>query len=445
MKISFMLLLAFVAFVSAGSAWASKDGSYSSRLSARMSPNDYLMRSHGEHRDPVFDKFKVVNVGATVGVGSDCGKINFQSTIQSSLQNVLDLKYFGEVGMGIIGAGPMLATCYLSPTWCAILKHSQLSANFLSQMRLNQCSIVDKYVDSRVEDYYQERQSCVKKAIQNKGGNLESAMDSCNSGDDFSRNLTSWSGDGGGGASNDTNRLIGSSAKWAGLDQPANQGALNLVKSFVGDTVLTKGKVSVDFGPRQVALTPRTYLQSLQKSSYEGLCEKIIKRIEGAGPEASVDRLVSDGELKNLSPNSDEPMIDRQTIRALALMPPNQRHLSCRKLSDSLANHMFSADVNRSVDLLTTLSQNPNLPPHRKKELEEKRQALKDSVEVTLALQKEQNDPVNQIQAQIIEQGQRLERQGVETVLDHDAEASQVDRVRARYMDCSDETFCEGR
>jgi hypothetical protein len=64
----------------------------------------------------------------------------------------------------------------MSPTWCAILKHTQVNANFLSQMRLDQCALIDKYTDSRTEDYYRERQDCVRQKIADNGGDLENAM-----------------------------------------------------------------------------------------------------------------------------------------------------------------------------------------------------------------------------------------------------------------------------
>lgn len=48
-----------------------------------------------------------------------------------------------------------------------------MSANFLTQTRLSQCQIIDKYVDSRVEDYYRERQSCVQQSIQRNGGDMD--------------------------------------------------------------------------------------------------------------------------------------------------------------------------------------------------------------------------------------------------------------------------------
>ena len=147
--------------------------------SGRFQPDDYLMKSFNEHHDPIFDNgTQVIDLGVNLGIGSDCGRVNFEGTMKSTLKNLLDSKYYGDVGRNIIGASPMLLTCYMSPTWCAILKHTQVSANFLSQMRLDQCALIDKYTDSRTEDYYKERQDCVRQKIADNGGDLESAMGS---------------------------------------------------------------------------------------------------------------------------------------------------------------------------------------------------------------------------------------------------------------------------
>jgi hypothetical protein len=61
-------------------------------------------------------------------------------------------------------------------------------------MRLDQCALIDKYVDNRTEDFKKERQSCVHQAIQRNGGNMENAMKECQSGSDYSVDLANWAG-----------------------------------------------------------------------------------------------------------------------------------------------------------------------------------------------------------------------------------------------------------
>ena len=217
-------------------------------LSGRLSPSDYLLGSQEQYRDSIFDTQKPIDLNASIGVGSDCGKMNFQATLQSSLQNMLNAKYFADIGKDILPGATMLTICYFSPTWCAILKHSQLNANFLSQIRLDQCALIDKYVDSRVEDFYQERQTCVHRAIDSNGGNMDQAMESCQGNNFWNADLTNWAGSKNGEKAS-TNRLIDSSAQWAGMNGPESTGTMNLLKAFVGDTVVSRGSVSVEYGP----------------------------------------------------------------------------------------------------------------------------------------------------------------------------------------------------
>lgn len=412
------------------------------KFSSRLKPSDYLLGSQEQHRDPVFDKYRTVELGVNLGVGSDCGRIDFKTTLQSSLQNILDTKYFGSMGRDILAGSPMLLTCYFSPTWCAILKHSQVSAHWLSQLRLDQCSIIDKYTDSRVDDFYQERQSCVRKSIDKNGGNLEQALERCSGNNVWKGDLANWAGNKSGEKAS-INRLIESSAKWAGMDGPESKDTLGLLKSFVGDTVVSRGNVSVEYGPRQTPLTPGTYLQSLEKATYSKLCLGLVHKIEEAGDGVSLDRVIHEEDLKGISPNTDQLLVDRQTLRSLAYMSSKQRSRACKKLSDAIALTVFSTDVNRALDVLTTLSQNPNLPPNRKQEIETKRKALKDQIEMTVSLQRERNDPVNTVLSQINSEGQALQSEAVRAELSTDEQTTRTKRLQSDFMDCSDPMWCQ--
>lgn len=413
------------------------------RQSTQLYPSEYLLQSREPRHDPVFDHARTIDLSATVGVGSDCGRIDFKSTLRATLNNVLDTKYFGDMGKDILAASPMLLTCYFSPTWCAILKHSQISAHWLSQMRLDQCSLIDKYTDSRVEDFYQERQGCVRQAIERNGGDMEAAMQSCNGNSLWKADLSNWAG-GRTGDKVSSNRLIDSSAKWAGMSNPESQGSLDLLKGLVGDTIVSKGSVSVEYGPYKAALTPRTYLQSIEQTTYDKLCGGIVKKVVDAGDSVNVDQAVSDEELRSLSPTTkDALLVDRQTIRALMYMGPRQRQAACQKLSDAVALTIFSTDINRSLDILTTLSQNPNLPDNRKKEIETKRRALKEQVDTTVTLQRTRSEPLNQVLSQINETGGTLESEAIGQGLSRDASAERGEANTHELMNCSDGVMCE--
>jgi hypothetical protein len=169
-KIFLVLGLIFVQVAQAG------DSDFSYRNRSELRANDYLFQQQALKKDPIFDEYRTVDLGINLGIGSDCGRVDFKNTLQATLKNILDSRYFGDMGKDIMAGSPMLLACYFSPTWCAILKHSQINANFMSQMRLNQCALMDKYTDSRVQDFYEERQTCVHREIEKNGGNIESAI-----------------------------------------------------------------------------------------------------------------------------------------------------------------------------------------------------------------------------------------------------------------------------
>ena len=59
-----------------------------------MSSSDYLFKERSKQSDSVFDNYQTVDLGFSLGVGADCGKVDFKSTMQASLKNLLDAKYF---------------------------------------------------------------------------------------------------------------------------------------------------------------------------------------------------------------------------------------------------------------------------------------------------------------------------------------------------------------
>lgn len=426
----FLLILSALAPMTARA-----DSRFQSRYSSHLTPEDYLLGSHGEHKDDLFEKSRVIDLGVDLRIGSDCGRIDFGGTLRSTLKNLLDSRYFGDLGRNIVAGSPMLLTCYMSPTWCAILKHTQINANMLSQMRLNQCSIIDKYTDSRVEDFYRDRQACVRRQIDANGGDLENALQHCQN--TFDVDLANWSG----GGRTSTNKLLQSSADWARLPSGA-ESSLNLIKAMVGDTVISRGQVSVDYGPRRMNLSPRTYLLGLENQTYEKLCKDMMAKADSS-PSESLDKLISTKKLKDLDVDAENIVLDRQTLEALSALPIARRNVACRKLSDAFALSIYTRDMNRSLDVMTTLTQNPNLPPHRKEELEQKRKALKEQIEMSLDLRKEKNEPLNRVLAQINEEGERARSQWMEEVFLHDANHQASKRGEHSLMDCADGVLCE--
>ncbi len=421
------------------SGWAALDD-FSYRNQSEFKAHDYLFQRQDLRRDPVFDDYRTVDVGVNIGVGSDCGRVDFRSTLQASLRNILDSRYFGDMGKDIIAGSPMLLACYFSPTWCAILKHSQINANFMSQMRLNQCSLMDKYTDSRVQEFYEERQGCVHREIERNGGNIESAMQTCNSSRMWDSDITNWSGSKYGEKSS-SNKLIASSARWAGLDTPAAAGTLNLVKNLVGDTVLSRGRVSVEYGDKPFGITPRTHLAGIEREVQDKLCEQLLTKIDAVGSQGA-NAIIRGADLESITGTKDQALLDRQTLRNLAVMPYKARALYCQRLASSIAVARFSEDMNRSLDVLALASQNPNLPERRKKEIEDKRDALKNSVEVTLELQRERNSPLNEVVAKINQEGEGLHLELSRERLTRDRTELDAESARSRFFDCADGVLC---
>ena len=392
----------------------------------------------------MFDNYVTIDMGADLSINSDCGKINIVGTYRSALKNLLDAKYYGKIGTSILKASPMLLTCYYSPTWCAVLKHTRIAANFLSQLRLDQCSLIDKYVDKRAEDFYKERQTCVHKAIEKNGGNLEEAMDKCGNSAIDSFDLANWAGKENG-EKKSSNKLVEDSLKWVGLDSEENKENIDFVKSLVGDIVVSKGKYSVEFGDRNFLLSPSSYLESIEGEIYTSLCKETMNKIDRYLDKVAFNKIIGYRDLKRVSGNSHKLLIDRQTLEYLAYMPRRLRKLACKKLANAIARTLFSNKMNETLNLLMKASQNPNLPANRKRELIEKSEGLKSSIEMTLELKKEKTNPLNDIMFRINQEGMKYKDHLVRKQMENDADTINKRKIRRAFMDCSDGIFCEGR
>ena len=403
-----------------------------------LSPNDYLFGANGALGDPVFDKYRTVSLDVDIGIGSDCGRINITSTLRAALKNILDSKYLENMGRDILAASPMLTLCYMSPTWCAIIKHAQLKANFLAQLRLNQCNAINKFVDQRVSDYYEERSTCVQKSIKKNNGNFEAAMESCKNYEDF--DLSNWAGKG----KSKVNKLIESTAEWAGMNNEQGKRVVDLTKAFVGDTVIAKGEVSVDFGPRRIQLTPRTYLMEVKDATFKRLCKDLLpKLVNSGGYKANVYRVVSSEDLKEVS-GSNRFTLDHQTIMSLAFLPYKKRTLACRKLSDALAMGTYTEDMGKTLDFISSkLATNPYLPDKRKEEADRKRRVFKDQVELTLSFEARNSEPLNQVLYQINKEGAKYVESASQREVQDENESHQQKHLDNLFFDCADGIGCQ--
>ncbi len=264
-------------------------------------------------------------------------------------------------------------------------------------------------------------------------------MDSCQN--VYGADLKNWAGESSGGKA-PTNKLIESSTKWAGLKGPEADRTTDLLKAFVGDTVLSKGNVSVEYGSRQKSLTPELHLKELQTTMNEKLCGDLLARVDKDGGRKSVDQIISTAELKALSPGTTETLIDSQTIEALSFMPYRQRQAACKRLADTMSLTVFTSDVNRSVDVLAIATQNPNLPPERRAELEEKRHRLKESIDLTLELQRQRSDPLRLVLQEINSQAEGYRDHYSDQSLREDENDIRSHHTRRTFADCADAILC---
>lgn len=406
------------------------------RTSNTLKPEDYLLSGQTQSYDHAFNN-PTVNLDIDVGITSDCGRIDFRSTMQAALRNILNAKYFRRLGNTIVAASPTLLTCYFSPTWCAILKNFRLRANMLAQLRLDQCKAIDRYVDGRVQDFYQERSQCVRQAIRSNKGNFEKAMGQCNN--HQAANFASWAGKG----REAVNGMIASTAKWAGFSGEEAKRIVDLTKAFIGDDIVKTGGVSIDYGPRRIQFTPRTYLLDIKKAKYSSLCRRLLRKVlEAGGPRANIYSVVSDKDLNDVSgPNN--PVLDRQTLMSLAFLPYHRRRIACRKLSEALALGTFTDDMAKTLDFISSkIGTNPHIPKKHKAANDLKRRAFKDQIELTLSIENQNRTPLGQVLYQINKEGAEYRKVFSKRELSNHESTRRNRRLDHLFFDCADGIGC---
>ncbi len=393
------------------------------------------LRDLSDQSPTSLDKYKVIDLSAGVEVGSSCGEMNVATNLQGNLKDLLSDDFFKGVGNQIQSAGGMLALCYLSPSYCAIAKHMRMSAHFLSQLNLESCSLIDKYVDSRVADYDISKQQCVRRKMSENGQDVKTALEECGHG--LSK-LEDWAG--GKNGSVKTNALIESSARWAGLKGDDADKVIQMTKAFVGDTVVADGKVNVEFGQKSKLTTPREYIREQSEKVTEKLNDLLdeMQRNEVQGSFSALNRK----KISEIFENDLPIDVAQDSVRKLYYLPNSTRREAIRRLAQVVAANKVAQDAEKSLEVLALASRNPNLPQHRQQEAMELRSQLKDSLEMTLEMKKSGGDQLRSVLNSIQEDGSFYESSVSRRNLEGQASKTNQGRLKEMFFDCSDATFC---
>ena len=434
MRKSFLWLLPLIISMQATA------GKFSYQNSTEFSTRDFLNRENRRSLDRAFNDYKITELGASLGVGSDCGNIKFDASLKAALNNVLDTKYFGDLGKNILASSPMLLACYFSPTWCGILKHSRINAQFIAKMRQNQCEMIDKFVDTRVDEFYESRQRCVREEIASHG-NSEEALRKCGNRNHWDFDLRDWTGQTS--STSSENKLLGDSAKWAGFTNSRQSRIVDLVKSMVGDFIISRGSLRVDYGPRAVQVPPRTYLMELRRKKRALLCEQVLSKIRQSPKPGDVYSTITDDDINEINQGLSPRLVSRQTLRHLSLLPRRKQALYCNRLSSTMAQTQFTHEMSQSLDFLQIAATNPNLPEKRRAQIREKRESLKEAIDTTVAANDVANKPLNKVTSEITEEGLYHQHRLSQRASQSQEASENFSESRKQFFDCSDRHFCQ--
>lgn len=381
-------------------------------------------------RESRLQDYKVVDLSASVNVGSNCGQMDVGANLRANMRELLSGDFFQGVGNQIVDAGGLLALCYLSPAMCSITKNLRLESGLTSNLDLSACSMIEKYQDQQVAVYERERSQCMRSELQKNGNNVKLALKTCG-GNNYEHNLADWSG---GDKNVNMNRLIESTAKWAGLKGDDADRTIELTKAFVGDTVIGRGGVEVDFGSRKRIVSPAEIIEEEKVLLAKGL-NSLFKNYDESWH-------IKDDEIQKIFENRLPLSVAKNLVQKLSFLPNQEREMAIQKLSKSVATQSGLDKVEKSMEILLLASRNPNIPDAQRLEAKQLGEQLKDSLELGVHAKSKEYAGLERVVSQINTEGQKYEDWDHQDSIGVEKAHYSRKSLQQEYMDCSDKVFC---
>ena len=373
--------------------------------------------------------YKIIDLSTLADVGSNCGQIDVSANLRSNLNQFMSGDFFKGLGNQIMDAGGLLSLCYLSQSACSITKNTRLTSGLTSSLDLSACSMIEKYQDQQIAAYEQERSQCVRSELKRNGNNVNQALKACGK-NNYEYNLSDW---GGSGKNVSINKLIESTAKWAGLKGAKK--IIEVTKSFVGDTVIGQGEVKVEFGARKRIVSPSEMIADEKKL----VAERLNELFESYENQWSI----KDEEIERIFSGKIPLYLSKQMVQKLSYLPHKQRRMAIDKLSQVIAGQHVVGQVEKSMEILLLANRNPNLPEDQKLEAKRLREQLKDSLDLGVSIKDRQDAKLERIVASIIGEGEKYENW--ENLNNVSSEKANFDgsSLKKEFLDCSNKIFCK--
>ena len=128
---------------------------------------------------------------------------------------------------------------------------------------------------------------------------------------------------------------------------------------------------------------------------------------------------------------------------SLSFLPYQKRKLYCRKLADALALGNFSEDMGKTLDFIASkVGSNPHLPANKRVEVDRRRRAFKDQIELTLSIEQQERTRLGQVLFQINKEGAKYRKIATKRQLGIGQDIRKNDRIDSIFLDCGDGIGC---
>jgi len=266
--------------------------------------------------------------------------------------------------------------------------------------------------------------------MQRNGNNVKLALKACGS-NNYEHSLADWSG---GEKNVNMNRLIESTAKWAGLKGEDAERTVELTKSFVGDTVIGRGGIEVDFGSRKRIVSPSEVIEEEKILLAKGL-NTLFKNYDE-------NWTIKDEDIKKVFENRLPLPVAKNLVQKLSFLPYREREMAISKLSKAVATQSGIDKVEKSMEVLLLASRNPNIPDAQRLEAKQLSEQLESSLKLGVQAKSQEYANLERVVSRITEEGQKYENWENRDAIGVEKARFSRKSLQQEYMDCSDKVFC---
>lgn len=325
------------------------------------------------------------NIEASVSTKMDCGRIDVVTNFEAQFKKIREqAKAFVTNLDGYMAAAPMLATCYMMPQVCALIRHDHFAFAQNLNLRAQACAAIDKFIDNQAEKGAKQleadsKRRCVEGKL-NSGGDMASATSDCQNttgmpmrdlSDGLRKKFT-----------NGKQRVLS-----AMLGQVGESSSYNELASILGEIEIQSDGYWQPLWPKKM-LKPYEVARNTLKETIELTCGNLASVL---GPQTGMGQTIAVRIIRE--------RLNSEDVDNLNDILEADKKLACAALGRAIGKMVVEKQASKNESIMTTALTNGALPDGLKEEY--RRRAATAFETLRLAVESEQIPPLEDVRRAI--------------------------------------------